>query len=59
MHDRDFVYVPAAGKKFRRVEVVGGDLLTENTNLQEVKSGIRPGEQVVTNALVLDHVLGQ
>jgi membrane fusion protein, heavy metal efflux system len=59
MHDRDFVYVPAADKKFRRVEVVGGDLLTENTNLQELKSGIRPGEQVVTNALVLDHVLAQ
>jgi cobalt-zinc-cadmium efflux system membrane fusion protein len=59
MHDRDFVYVPAAGKKFRRVEVVGGDLLTENTNLQELKSGIRPGEEVVTNALVLDHVLAQ
>src|ERR1019366_3378564 len=27
MHDRDFVYVPAPGNKFRRVEVVGGDLL--------------------------------
>jgi cobalt-zinc-cadmium efflux system membrane fusion protein len=59
MHDRDFVYVPAPGNKFRRVEVVGGDLLADNTNLQEIKSGIRPGQQVVTNALVLDHVLGQ
>ena len=27
MHDRDFVFVPAPDKKFRRVEVVGGDLL--------------------------------
>jgi membrane fusion protein, heavy metal efflux system len=27
MHDRDFVFVPAPGKKFRRVEVVSGDLL--------------------------------
>lgn len=59
MHDRDFVYVPAPDNKFRRVEVVGGDLLTENTNLQEVKSGLEPGDHVVTNALVLDHVLGQ
>ena len=59
MHDRDFVYVPAPGKKFRRVEVVGGDLLTDNVNLQEVKSGLQPGQQVVTNALVLDHVLAQ
>jgi cobalt-zinc-cadmium efflux system membrane fusion protein len=59
MHDRDFVFVPAPDKKFRRVEVVSGDLLTENTNLQEIKSGIAPGTQVVTNALVLDHVLAQ
>jgi len=59
MHDRDFVYVPAADRKFRRVEVAGGDLLPENTNLQEVKSGLEPGQQVVTNALVLDHVLAQ
>ena len=59
MHDRDFVYVPAPGKKFRRVEVVGGDLLPDNVNLQEVKSGLGPGQQVVTNALVLDHVLAQ
>jgi cobalt-zinc-cadmium efflux system membrane fusion protein len=59
MHDRDFVYVPAPDKKFRRVEVVGGDLLSDNTSLQEIKSGLQPGQQVVTNALVLDHVLAQ
>lgn len=59
MHDRDFVYIPASDKKFRRVEVVGGDLLASNVSLQEVKSGLEPGQQVVTNALVLDHVLGQ
>jgi cobalt-zinc-cadmium efflux system membrane fusion protein len=59
MHDRDFVYVPAPGKKFRRVEVVGGDLVHDNTNLQGIKSGLEPGQQVVTNALVLDHVLAQ
>jgi cobalt-zinc-cadmium efflux system membrane fusion protein len=59
MHDRDFVYVPAPNQQFRRVEVVGGDLLTDNTSLQEVKSGLAPGQQVVANALVLDHVLAQ
>jgi len=59
MHDRDFVFVPAPDKKFRRVEVVGGEVLTEDTKLQEIKSGLRPGQQVVTNALVLDHVLAQ
>jgi cobalt-zinc-cadmium efflux system membrane fusion protein len=59
MHDRDFVFVPAPDKKFRRVEVVGGDLLADNTNMQEIKSGLGAGKQVVTNALVLDHVLAQ
>jgi membrane fusion protein, heavy metal efflux system len=59
MHDRDFVYVPAPGNRFRRLEVVGGDLLSGNVNLQEIKSGLQPGEKVVSNALVLDHVLAQ
>ena len=59
MHDRDFVFVPALDKKFRRVEVVSGEVLNENTSLQEIKSGLKPGQQVVTNALVLDHVLSQ
>jgi cobalt-zinc-cadmium efflux system membrane fusion protein len=59
MHDRDFVFVPAPDKKFRRLEVASGDVLTENTSLQEIKSGLKPGQQVVTNALVLDHVLAQ
>jgi cobalt-zinc-cadmium efflux system membrane fusion protein len=59
MHDRDFVYVAAPQKRFRRLEVVSGDLLAGNTNLQEIKSGLQPGQQVVTNALVLDHTLGQ
>ncbi len=59
MHDRDFVFVPAPNRKFRRLEVVSGNLLPDNTNVQEIKSGIKPGQQVVTNALVLDHVLAQ
>ena len=59
MHDRDFVFVPAPGNKFRRVEVVSGDLVPDNVSLQEIKSGLQPGQQVVANALVLDHVLAQ
>jgi membrane fusion protein, heavy metal efflux system len=59
MHDRDYVFVPAPENKFRRVEVIGGDLLQNDVTLQEIKSGLKPGEQVVTNALVMDHVLGQ
>ncbi len=59
MHDRDFVFLPAPDKKFRRLEVVGGDLLPDNVGMQEIKSGLKPGQQVVSNALVLDHVLAQ
>jgi cobalt-zinc-cadmium efflux system membrane fusion protein len=59
MHDRDFVFVPASDKKFRRLEVIGGDLLPNDTSLQEIRSGLKPGQQVVTNALILDHVLAQ
>ena len=59
MQDRDFVFVPDVDKKFCCIEVVGGDLLKEDTSLQEIKSGLSPGQKVVTNALVLDHVLTQ
>jgi cobalt-zinc-cadmium efflux system membrane fusion protein len=57
IHDRDYVYVPAPESKLRRVEVVSGDLLPNN--MQDLKSGIKPGEKVVTNALVLEHTIDQ
>jgi cobalt-zinc-cadmium efflux system membrane fusion protein len=57
IHDRDWVYVPAPGQKFRRVEVVSGDALPNN--LQEVKSGLVPGQQLVANALILEHTIEQ
>ena len=57
IHDRDYVYVPAPENKLRRVEVVSGDLLPNN--MQDLKSGIKPGEKVVTNALVLEHTIDQ
>jgi cobalt-zinc-cadmium efflux system membrane fusion protein len=59
MHDRDFVFVPTPDQKFRRVEIISGDVLQDNTSMQEIKSGLKPGDQVVTNALVLDHVIAQ
>jgi membrane fusion protein, heavy metal efflux system len=55
LHDRDWIYVPAGGKKFRRVEVVAGQQLPGN--MQEVVSGIKAGEQVVSNALVLQNTV--
>ena len=57
LHDRDWVYVPVDGNQFRRVEVVSGDSLPGN--MQEVVSGIRPGQQVVRDALVFQNTVGQ
>ena len=51
LHDRDWVYVPAGDKKFRRVEVKAGATLPDKTQL--VLSGIQPGQEVVSSALVL------
>jgi cobalt-zinc-cadmium efflux system membrane fusion protein len=57
LHDRDWVYVPAGDKKFRRVEIIAGDSLPNN--MQEVISGIHAGQQVVVNALVLQNASDQ
>jgi membrane fusion protein, heavy metal efflux system len=57
LHDRDWVYVPAGAKAFRRVEVVDGQTLPGN--MQEVISGIKPGSQVVQNALVFQNTVEQ
>ena len=52
LHDRDWVYMPAPDRKFRRMEVVSGDPLPDD--LQQIKSGMQPGQQVVANAVVLE-----
>ena len=57
LHDRDWVYVPAEGKAFRRVEVTGGNMLAGN--MQEILAGITPGDRVVSNALVLQSTVEQ
>jgi cobalt-zinc-cadmium efflux system membrane fusion protein len=57
LHDREWVYVPAGDKKFRRVEVVAGSSLPNG--MQEIMSGLQPGQQVVTNALVLQNTVEQ
>jgi cobalt-zinc-cadmium efflux system membrane fusion protein len=57
LHDRDWVYVPAGNDRYRRVEVAGGAMLAGN--LQEISSGIRPGQQVVSNALILQNTVEQ
>jgi cobalt-zinc-cadmium efflux system membrane fusion protein len=57
LHDRDWVYVPADGGRFRRFEVVGGAMLPGN--MQEIVSGLKQGDKVVANALVLQNALEQ
>ena len=57
LHDRDWVYMPAGGKNFRRVEVTTGGMLPGN--MQEVLSGIKPGDQIVKDALVFQTTVEQ
>jgi membrane fusion protein, heavy metal efflux system len=55
LHDRDWVFVPAGGKQFKRVEVETGDVLPGNN--QQILSGISPGQQVVAEVLQLQATL--
>ncbi len=57
LHDREWAYMPAANNTFRRVEVTSGKMLP--SNMQEVLSGIAPGDKVVANALVLQNTAEQ
>jgi cobalt-zinc-cadmium efflux system membrane fusion protein len=57
MHDRDWVYVPERDKNFRRTEVVAGNPLPDG--MQEILSGLKPGQQVVVNALVMQNTVEQ
>lgn len=57
LHDREWVYVPAGPAQFHRVEVASGERLPGN--LQELRSGLEPGQRVVSNALVLQSTVEQ
>ena len=54
LHDRDWVFVPAGGNKFRRVEVKAGQMVGDK---QAILSGIQSGQQVVSNVLQLEATL--
>ena len=53
LHDCDWVYVPKGANTFRRVEVRSGQMLPSGR--QEILSGIRPGDRVVADALLLEN----
>jgi cobalt-zinc-cadmium efflux system membrane fusion protein len=52
LHDRDWVFQPAGSNQFRRTEIQTGPMLSGDR--QEILSGIAPGQQVVTKALLLE-----
>jgi cobalt-zinc-cadmium efflux system membrane fusion protein len=55
LHDRNWVYTPADGNKFRRLEVSSGETLPNQ--MQEILSGLQLGQKVVTNALALQNTV--
>lgn len=57
LHDRQWVYTPLGNGHFRREEISAGNMLPGN--LQEVPSGIKPGDQVISNALVFQNTVEQ
>jgi cobalt-zinc-cadmium efflux system membrane fusion protein len=57
LHDRDWVFVPAGGNQFKRMEVRGGRILP--TGKQEILTGLNVGQQVVVNALDLESTVSQ
>jgi cobalt-zinc-cadmium efflux system membrane fusion protein len=57
LHDREWVYTPAGDKTFRRVEVTSGEALPNK--MQEIIAGVHAGQQVVSNALVLQNTAEQ
>jgi cobalt-zinc-cadmium efflux system membrane fusion protein len=52
LHDRDWVFLPAGDNQYKRTEVHAGKMLEGNR--QEILSGVAPGQQIVTNALLLE-----
>ncbi len=52
LHDRDWVFVPAGDNHFRRKEIRAGQMLSGNRQI--ILSGVDPGQQVVSNALLLE-----
>jgi len=57
LHDREWVYMPLGNGHFKRAEVVSGKMLPDKQ--QEVVSGLKPGDQVVSNALDLQNTVEQ
>jgi cobalt-zinc-cadmium efflux system membrane fusion protein len=57
LHDREWVYIPDGNGRFKRLEVTAGMMLPNNR--QEILTGLAPGQQVVSNALILQNTVEQ
>jgi membrane fusion protein, heavy metal efflux system len=57
LHDRDWVYAPLGNGHFKRQPVVAGKMLPNS--MQQVTSGLKAGDQVVSNALALQNTVEQ
>jgi cobalt-zinc-cadmium efflux system membrane fusion protein len=57
LHDRDWVYQALGKGRYKRQEVVAGATLSGN--MQEIVSGLKPGDQVIANALELQNTVEQ
>ena len=57
LHDRDWVFVPSGQNQFTRTEVQAGEMLPNK--MQEIVAGLRPGQQVVNDALALENTVEQ
>lgn len=57
LHDSNWVYVPSGNGEFRRVEVTAGQMLPGNQ--QEIVAGVKPGDKIVADALVLQNTVEQ
>jgi cobalt-zinc-cadmium efflux system membrane fusion protein len=55
LRDRNWVFIPAGDRHFKRVEVNSGNMLPGGK--QEILSGIEPGQQVMAGALRLENTL--
>lgn len=56
LHDRDWVFIPAGNGQFRRTEITAGKIIGA---VQEVITGLSPGQRVVDDALALNAESGQ
>jgi cobalt-zinc-cadmium efflux system membrane fusion protein len=54
LHDRDWVFIPTQGR-FRRSQVTTGAQLANG--MQEILSGLQPGQQVVSNAGTIQNAI--